>query len=28
VDICYTITQNDFNGKRSLQLMVKDVKVG
>jgi len=26
VDICYTITQNDFNGKRSLQLMVKDIK--
>ena len=27
VDICYTVSQNDFNGKRSLQLMVKDVKV-
>lgn len=28
VDICYTVSQNDFNGKKSLQLMVKDVKVG
>ena len=28
VSICYTVVQNDFNGKRSLQLMVKDVKVG
>ena len=26
VDICYTITQNIFNGKASLQLMVKDIK--
>ena len=26
VDICYTISQNYFNGKTSLQLMVKDVK--
>ena len=28
VDICYTISQNVFNGRASLQLMVKDVKVG
>ena len=28
VDICYTVTQNVFNGRASLQLMVKDIKVG
>lgn len=28
MDICYTVTQNVFNGKKSLQLMVKDIKVG
>lgn len=27
VDICYTITQNFFNGRTSLQLMVKDIKL-
>ena len=26
VDICYTVVQNDFNGRKSLQLMVKDIK--
>ncbi|MCR5454529.1 MAG: single-stranded-DNA-specific exonuclease RecJ [Bacteroidales bacterium] len=28
VDICYTVAQNVFNGKTSLQLMVKDIKMG
>ena len=26
VDICYTVVQNEFNGRKSLQLMVKDIK--
>jgi single-stranded-DNA-specific exonuclease len=25
-DICYNICENDFNGKKSLQLLVKDIK--
>jgi len=26
-DICYTIEQNEFNGRNSIQLMVRDIKV-
>lgn len=26
-DVCYTIVENEFNGKRTLQLMVKDIKI-
>jgi len=26
-DVCYTVVENDFNGKTSLQLMVKDIKI-
>jgi len=27
LDICYSIDMNEFNGKKSLQLMLKDVRV-